>query len=278
MEKDDEVSGTGSTYDFGGDIYDSRIGRRKGPDPEWKKGPGISPYSTFFNNPILYNDTKGRWPLYAHYQMTKTALIKVGYSDKVASEIAHFSAVYADNPNPNKTAFGNFIMKFNQDEGENRGIPKSELDYKQGVDYSATNNSQNDEDISAASIHATRTWWEDITPEDAVNRALNGGTYKDINGNEVVIEGALNVIEKYKGVKEADLSTSDKMAIGKALHTIQDVSAHNGARFVDEHKNEAAKKGKEYQNTHSVKRDLFGNTKHSEKATSEAADKIKQNE
>lgn len=276
--KERETSFDSDSYDFGARVYNSLTGKWMSVDPLFKKGPQFSPFAFSFNNPILFKEENGKWPLYAHYQMTKTALIKVGYSEKVASEIAHYSAVYADNPNPNKTTLGNFIMKFNQSEGEDRGIPKSELDYKQGVDYSATNNSQSDEDISAASIHATRTWWEDISPEDAVTRALCGGTFKDINGNDVTIEGALNVIEKFNGVKEADLSTSDKMAIGKALHTIQDVSAHNGARFVDEHKNEAAKKGKDFKNTHSVNRDLFGDTKDSETATSEATEKIKQNE
>lgn len=77
MEKDDEVSGAGATYDFGGDSYDARIGRRKSPDPEWKKGPGISPYSTFFNNPILHNDTKGRWPEETHTAIITAVAIKL---------------------------------------------------------------------------------------------------------------------------------------------------------------------------------------------------------
>ena len=60
-EKDDEWRGaTGSDYDFGGYGYDALTGRRKGPDPLAAKYPGISPYATFGNNPILFVDPFGQ--------------------------------------------------------------------------------------------------------------------------------------------------------------------------------------------------------------------------
>lgn len=44
-----------------------------------------------------------------------------------------------------------------------------------------------------------RTYWEDITQEEAVNRALYGGTYREKNGREVKILGAREIINMYKG-------------------------------------------------------------------------------
>ncbi|MFT6948306.1 MAG: RHS repeat-associated protein [Vicingaceae bacterium] len=59
MERDDEVSGSGNSYDFGARIYDSRIGRWLTNDPYAKKYPSLSPYTAFGNNPIYYIDPSG---------------------------------------------------------------------------------------------------------------------------------------------------------------------------------------------------------------------------
>lgn len=52
----------GSSYDFGARIYDSRIGRWLAVDPKTSKYPGMSPYATFANNPLLFIDLYGEEP------------------------------------------------------------------------------------------------------------------------------------------------------------------------------------------------------------------------
>ncbi len=60
QEKDDEVKGEGNYISFGDYGLDVRTGRRFNLDPHMYKYPMLSPYSTFNNNPIIYNDTDGR--------------------------------------------------------------------------------------------------------------------------------------------------------------------------------------------------------------------------
>jgi RHS repeat-associated protein len=59
MEKDNEVKGLGNSYDFGGRIYDPRLGRWFSVDPMESKYPNISPYAAFNNDPIFYIDPDG---------------------------------------------------------------------------------------------------------------------------------------------------------------------------------------------------------------------------
>lgn len=49
-------------YDFGARIYDARLGRFLSTDPSTSKFPGMSPYNSFNDNPVLYVDKNGREP------------------------------------------------------------------------------------------------------------------------------------------------------------------------------------------------------------------------
>lgn len=61
MRKDDEIHGaTGTSYDFGARLYDSRIMRWLSLDPEAKSLPSESHYSFAANNPIGFIDEGGR--------------------------------------------------------------------------------------------------------------------------------------------------------------------------------------------------------------------------
>lgn len=61
QEKDDEVFGaTGTSYDFGARIYDSRVARFLSMDPLARSTPGWSPYVFALNNPIRYIDEHGK--------------------------------------------------------------------------------------------------------------------------------------------------------------------------------------------------------------------------
>ena len=62
QELENEVYNSGQTYSAEFWQYDARLGRRRNVDPLTKQFPGVSPYSCFNNNPILYVDYSGLTP------------------------------------------------------------------------------------------------------------------------------------------------------------------------------------------------------------------------
>lgn len=61
MEKDDEMHGaTGTSYDFGARLYDTRVGRWLSIDPLAGQFPTVSPYLFAFNSPIYMIDEHGK--------------------------------------------------------------------------------------------------------------------------------------------------------------------------------------------------------------------------
>jgi len=63
MERDDELKGSGNSYDFGARIYDSRVGRFLSIDPLFSAFPSESNYVFAGNSPILYIDVDGQFKL-----------------------------------------------------------------------------------------------------------------------------------------------------------------------------------------------------------------------
>jgi len=59
MEKDDELKGSGNSYDFGARIYDPRLGRWLAVDPLSSSYPSSSPYMYVLGNPITLVDPTG---------------------------------------------------------------------------------------------------------------------------------------------------------------------------------------------------------------------------
>jgi len=60
QEKDDEIVGSGNSYDFGARMYNPRLGRWLSLDPLMSKYPNESNYAFVSNNPIIYSDLDGR--------------------------------------------------------------------------------------------------------------------------------------------------------------------------------------------------------------------------
>ena len=58
--KDDEVKGSGNSYDFSERIYDPRLSKWFSIDPNFKNYPNFSPYLAFESNPIVFVDPDGR--------------------------------------------------------------------------------------------------------------------------------------------------------------------------------------------------------------------------
>ena len=66
MIRDDEVKGSGNSYDFGARMQDSRIGGRFWSiDPKWHNFLNITPYAFAANNPIFFIDENGESPGYS---------------------------------------------------------------------------------------------------------------------------------------------------------------------------------------------------------------------
>jgi RHS repeat-associated protein len=71
QEKDDEVKGSGNSYDMGDRWLDVRLGRTPTTDRLAKETPSQSPYVYAGNNPILYIDKNGDFKLKYDEQMLK---------------------------------------------------------------------------------------------------------------------------------------------------------------------------------------------------------------
>jgi RHS repeat-associated protein len=61
QEKDNEIDGSGNSYDFGARMYDARLGRWLSVDPYTGKYPAASPYHYAANSPIMMIDPNGEW-------------------------------------------------------------------------------------------------------------------------------------------------------------------------------------------------------------------------
>jgi RHS repeat-associated protein len=68
-EKDDDVNGTGVTYDYGFRIYDARIARFLSVDPLTKEYPWYTPYQFAGNKPIFAIDLDGLEELPAFFNI-----------------------------------------------------------------------------------------------------------------------------------------------------------------------------------------------------------------
>jgi RHS repeat-associated protein len=237
MEKDDELKGKGNSYDFGARMLDPRVGRFLSLDPLQKKFSYLSPYIYANNNPIANIDVDGKYALFIHYMLTRYKLMKAGHSEVVANLIAHYTSTYTDNPASRSTSnyggiVGRSIVAKNVSDSQKNnstfasigGALTSEqaknILYKKQINYDRTKDSQS-ENAESQLLHATRTYAESefVSAEVAINRSLGSAW-------DFLFESAiLSPIEK---MEENTVAVEN---LGMALHTFQDVQAHQGAVF-----------------------------------------------
>ncbi len=104
-EKDDEIVGSGNSYDFGARQNDPRLGRWWSVDPEYKQYPHASPYSAFGNNPNYYIDPGGETLRVAGDAKAREAVrvqLQKLTNDKVIVQSDGLVKVIAGNQNPSK--------------------------------------------------------------------------------------------------------------------------------------------------------------------------------
>ena len=82
MEKDNEVSGQGNSYDFGARMYNPRIGRWMTIDPLASKYADLSPYNFVGDSPILLIDPNG-----------KEIIISFAVESKLAKENGSYTVI-----------------------------------------------------------------------------------------------------------------------------------------------------------------------------------------
>lgn len=93
--KDDEIKGSGNSYDFGARIYDPRVARFLSLDPRMKEFPHFSPYLFAANNPIKFIDVNGEGPAKGPFsdagRVSETQfgikVLRVTTSDRVAMNV-----------------------------------------------------------------------------------------------------------------------------------------------------------------------------------------------
>jgi len=65
-------------------------------DRWWYKYPYITSYHYCFNNPIMFNDPDGRFPIPAHGQIVLDAFAKTKFPAKIIIGVAYGASIYAD--------------------------------------------------------------------------------------------------------------------------------------------------------------------------------------
>jgi RHS repeat-associated protein len=73
-EKDNEIEGSGNSYDFGARIYNPRLGKWLSLDPLQKKLPDLTPYNFVADNPLRFTDPDGQFLLDVHQRISNNAL------------------------------------------------------------------------------------------------------------------------------------------------------------------------------------------------------------
>ncbi len=187
-------------YDYGARFYDPVVGRLNMIDPLTEKTFNISYYAYGNNNPINFIDDDGRYAVSVHYEITYNALKGMGYSDTKADLIAHYSSTYADHPPGYAQYIDGVLHPFTNIQ-----------DYRSGIDYSATEESQDEKNS---------VWHSMMSDNEAA------GGMKEAEATARGLAFGWNKIFGSHGGK-------DLGQLGQGLHALQDAIAHEGVKTND---------------------------------------------
>lgn len=138
-----------------------------------------------------------------HYDFTLDHITRLGYDYEIADLIAHYSSVYADHPPKFVIAIQGF---------KNR--------YRDSIDYSKTENSQDTKSIESSTWHSMKADGEDISDSAARMRGLNFAYAKLLS--------AAAEFKKIGGLGNARANTIAIQDLGQAIHAFQDATVHKG--------------------------------------------------
>ena len=197
--------------DYGARMYDMQMGHMPTQDPLAERSFDISPYAYAKNNPISNIDFEGRFAIGIHAALTQMALGRLGYDRTTQDLVSHYASTYADNPHFIGNAAASLLTSM-QGEG-----------YRDGIDYSATNNSQNTGSIYYSSWHSMKADRENVTDEFAMRRGQEFGWVK--------IFDAAGEIKKSGGIDKLRKNSKGIQALGQGIHALQDAVAHHGEDY-----------------------------------------------
>jgi RHS repeat-associated protein len=224
-EKDDEIKGSsGTSYDFGARVYDSRLGRFFSMDPVYRLYPFQSPYLFASNNPIKLIDLYGEGsddPVAPDKAVRKTVAVIIittyiqtqeGTLKAGESITDYMGTVYTvgtkttkgDAPFSNRTYEGTQSLIFFKD-------PKGKYWLKEGTIIGSPNIKSNPFETTGRKTNAGISAYNGEHPETFdnayANRILqifNNANNKEIDPDKDVITGITVTYELKKGSKITD--------------------------------------------------------------------------
>ena len=120
QEKDDEIKGSGNSYDFGERMQDPRLGRFSSPDPLTFIFPWQSPYAYTMNSPITFTDYSGLGPKITNRFVEKYSAVLSNVISFARNIVHSLSVIAAVDPitksslSPNfRAGRGNYAEIFN---------------------------------------------------------------------------------------------------------------------------------------------------------------------
>jgi RHS repeat-associated protein len=255
MERDDDVKGSGNSYDFGARIYDSRIARFLSIDPLQQRYPSESNYCFAGNSPIAMVDNEGKNKTFYIFFLEEKKNQHLSKSDK-REIIKKIKAIYAINGMSDVN-----IVGYNTNKRQDVNIfdhtdkvvyfSNKELLSKAGLNVSNGGNSSQGNDIEAAIDINSYKGITDTRPDVVVNDYLASSASHEIGHNlksQAGIETDKNAPHPYK--------TPNLMSPGSEGQLIENIKAKELFRSTEEFLNsESYKNG--YRSTQDGNPSLF---------------------
>lgn len=212
--------------DYGARMYDAQIGRWNHVDPRSEKYFDFSPCSYGANDPMKNIDIKGEYIVSVHYALTYIALGQAGIGKKQADLLAHYSAVYGDNP-------GRAVLAINNLTPYGKMFPQS---YRNGIEYSNTSHSQDRDWKPGASNYNFNIWHSMMSPDeyDLGSISMLDSKHRGMEfGWNMIIGSANDAKSQNKKLGDLETNSTSIQMFGQGMHALQDGIVHKGRHDVN---------------------------------------------